>query len=43
MTQCVILERKNILKEKLPRGIIFKYIGKGHLIAKLMVELLREV
>jgi len=43
MTQCVILERKNLLKEKLLTGIIFKYTEKGYMIAKCMDELLREV
>lgn len=43
LTQFVILERKNLLKVKLPRGIILKCTEKGHMIEKLMVELLREV
>jgi hypothetical protein len=33
----------HLLKEKLSRGIIFKYTEKGHVIEKLTVELLREV
>jgi hypothetical protein len=39
----VILKRKNLPKEKLPTGIIFKCNEKGQMTEELMVEWLREV
>jgi hypothetical protein len=43
LTLFVILRRKNLPKEKLPTGIIFKYNEKGWMMEELMVEWLKEV
>jgi hypothetical protein len=43
LTPFVILKRKNLPKEKLPTGIIFKCNEKGWMIEELMVEWLKEV
>jgi hypothetical protein len=42
-TQFVILRRKNLPKEKLPTGIIFKCNKKGWMTEELTVEWLKEV
>jgi hypothetical protein len=43
LTPFVILKRKNLPKEKLPTGIIFKYNEKGWMTEEFMIEWLREV
>jgi hypothetical protein len=43
LTPFVILRRKNLPKEKLPTGIIFKYNEKGWMMEEPMVEWLKEV
>jgi hypothetical protein len=43
LTPFVILNRKNLLKERIPSGIIFKHNGKGWLTEELILEWLREV
>jgi hypothetical protein len=43
LTPFVILRRKNLPKEKLPTGIIFKCNEKGWMTEELMVEWLKEV
>jgi hypothetical protein len=43
LTPFVILWRKNLPKEKLPTGIIFKCNKKGWMMEELMVEWLKEV
>jgi hypothetical protein len=43
LTPFVILRRKNLPKEKLPTGIIFKCYKKGWMTEELIVEWLKEV
>jgi hypothetical protein len=43
LTPFVILRRKNLPKEKLPTGIIFKCNEKGWMTEELMVKWLKEV
>jgi len=43
LTPFVILNRKNLLKERIPSGIIFKPNGKGWMTEELILEWLREV
>jgi hypothetical protein len=43
LTPFVILRRKNLPKEKLPTGIIFKCNKKGWMMEELMVKWLKEV
>jgi hypothetical protein len=43
LTPLVILKRKNLPKEKLPTGIIFKCNEKGWMAEELMVEWLKDV
>jgi hypothetical protein len=39
----VILTRKNLLKERIPSGIILRHNGKGWMTEELILEWLREV
>jgi hypothetical protein len=43
LTPFVILRRKNLPKEKLPTGIVFKCNEKGWMMEEFMVEWLKEV
>jgi DDE superfamily endonuclease. len=43
LTPFVILNRKNLLKERIFSGIIFKHNGKGWMTQELIFEWLREV
>jgi hypothetical protein len=43
LTPFAILKRKNLPKEKLPTGIIFKCNEKGWMTEELVVEWLKEV
>jgi len=43
LTPFVILNRKNLLKERIPSGIIFKHNGKGWMTEEPILEWLREV
>jgi len=42
-TLFVILNRKNLLKERIPSGIIFQHNGKGWMAEELILEWLREI
>lgn len=43
LTPFVILNRKNLLKERILSGIIFKHNGKGWMTEELILEWLIEV
>ena len=43
LTPFVILNRKNLVKERILSGIIFKHTGKGLMTEELTLQWLREV